>query len=182
MEQLHASRRPARDLVPAMLAAGAGGLGVSLVVGGTTAGIERVVPPAAPVAELAAAPTGDAGISVHVRPSLPRPIPVTAAVEPPSLSSLLAAAPARASVLASRVVAVPPPVVVAQAVAAPVLVSAPVPEVAAAAAHGRQARVAAVLQAPPAAAAKSERMATADAKAERRAAKAERKAAKPKHR
>src|SRR3954451_12051255 len=82
VEQARAPRRPSRDLLPAFLAAGAVGLVVTVVVGGSTAGIDRVVPvppPVASVAPVAAATAAGSGIEVAVRPARPRSIPVTAA-------------------------------------------------------------------------------------------------------
>jgi hypothetical protein len=101
VNEANASRRGTRDLVPAFLAAGAVGLVVTVVVGGTTAGIDRAVVTDAPVgvAELAEAPVaGGAGISVRVRPAQTRPAPTDPTID--SLTSLTAAPPAAPRALA----------------------------------------------------------------------------------
>src|SRR3954447_16864378 len=79
-EQQRMARRPSRDVLTAFLAAGAAGLVVTLVVGGTTAGIDRPRPAeSAAVAERRATPVAGSDIEVAVRPARPKAIPVTPA-------------------------------------------------------------------------------------------------------
>lgn len=89
MAQRSGRRRALADLLPATLATGAAGLVVSLVVGGTTAGLQSALrPPGGGAAPNVVATAGldDAvavrrGVTVSVRPKLPAAIGVVAALD-----------------------------------------------------------------------------------------------------
>ena len=94
VEQTQRRRRAVRDLWLAVALTGSVGLVVSLVVGGTTADLEHHDAPSAAVADLGIPNLDGPGISVQVRPALPRAFPVTPAVELASGPLSLLEAPA----------------------------------------------------------------------------------------
>ena len=92
MAQRFGRRRALADLLPAVLVTGTAGLVVSLIVGGTTGGLHSALEGdggitfpsygADVAAGIAGAGAGDgSGVTVRVRPSLPGPIGVVAALD-----------------------------------------------------------------------------------------------------
>lgn len=130
-QQSTTSRRPLRDVAPATLAAGAAGLVVTLLVGGTTAGIQSALGPgverlpgmASGVVDAGqwALPSsrGNAGVTVRVRPARPAT---------PSPLSVFDLAPAASEVaIGARPSSVPRPALAAASAAAAVPETTAVP-------------------------------------------------------